>query len=459
MGQEDGKQASSFDGKETRGSVVLSVAFFAAFTAYMAIQNLQSSLNQAADLGIISLSVLYACIIFSGILAPAVIKFLGVKKSLILSWICHILYTGSNFYPTFYTLIPSSILLGAISGFMWTGQSIYISVCAFSLAKSTDKTEYDVLSKLNGLFFTLFETTQITGNLVSSLVLQTGTYSNVTGGAVCGPEYCPLSVNGSEIATPETSVVYILLGIYLGCDVIALVVTVFFLPPLPKSNWSSNASLKQSLSSFFVTLFKSKLIFLVPFIMFQAVEQAILWGDYTRSYVSCTIGIHMVGFIMATYGAATASCAFVFSRIAKYIGRYILFFTAAVLQGGVFVVLYIWTPTSEDTTYLFLIPVAWGLGEGIWQTQSNSLIALLFPEKKEPAFANFHTWKAIGFTLTFILSNFLCLKTKLIFVMSLLVVGMTMYTGVEIYNRRSHGSDVTKSEIKMEDKKESKTSL
>ncbi|XP_071093114.1 protein unc-93 homolog A-like [Haliotis cracherodii] len=460
MKKEEEPKTYSFEGKETRSSVVLAASFFVAYSAYTAIQNLQSSLNEAEDLGIISLNVLYACIIFSGIMAPAVIRFMGIKMTIILSWVIHLLYTSSNFYPAFSTLIPSSVLLGAISGFLWTSQSVYISVCSYSLAKSTGAVPYDVLCKLNGLFFTIFETTQIPGNLVSSLILQSGTYSNVTGEPVCGSDYCPGASNGTDIASPEMSLVYILLGIYLGCDIIALIITIIFLPPLPTSGWNSNTSLKQSLRSFFVTLFTSKMIFLVPFIMFQSVEQAILWSDYTRSYVSCPIGIQMVGFVMTTYGATTASCACLFSRIAKYIGRYILFFTAAVLHGGMFVTLYLWTPTSDDTKYIFVIPIVWAIGEGIWQTQSNSLIAMLFPEKTGPAFANFHTWKAIGFTLILVLSNFLCLKTKLICVLALLALAMTMYTGVEIYalvqQKRKAVAATTSIKISSNDTKESK---
>ncbi|XP_046330251.2 protein unc-93 homolog A-like [Haliotis rufescens] len=443
MADETRKQLGSFGGKETRSCVVLSASFFWAFAAFVAIQNLQSSLNEEADLGIISLSVLYACMIFSGIITPTVIRLLGVKSSIIVSWVCHILYTASNFYPAFFTLIPSSVLVGAISCLLWTCASTYVTACSNSLASSTGQSPYTVVSKLNGLFFTVFETTQIPGNLVSSLIFQQGSYSNGTGETVCGSDFCPQASNGTDIVTPEMGLVYIMLGIYLGCDIIALIITIVFLPPLPKSDWSSNVSVKQSLGSFFVTLFTTKLIFLVPFIMFQAVEQAILWSDYTRSFVSCPIGIHKVGFVMATYGATTASCAFLFSRIAKYVGRYILFFTAAGLQGGVFITLYLWTPTSDDTKYIFLVPLAWGMGEGIWQTQSNSLIAVLFPDKKEAAFANFHSWKSFGFTLTLVLSNFLCLETKLISALVLLALSMSMYTGVEFYAKVHQNASAT----------------
>ncbi|XP_067663612.1 protein unc-93 homolog A-like [Haliotis asinina] len=433
MTQEYEQPKLSFQGKETRSCGVLSASFFAAFTAYLAIQNLQSSINQQAGLGTISLSVQYACIIFSGVCAPAVIRWIGVKNTLIISWICHAIYTGSNFYPAFFTLIPSSALLGTISGFLWTSQSIYITMCSFSIVSYTKQSTYNVLSKLNGLFFTIYETTQIPGNLVSSLVLQTGTHQNATEEAVCGPDFCPSASNGTDVAIPSMDKVYTMLGIYLAFDIISVAITVFFLPPLPKSSWSENTTLTGSLSSLFVTLFTSKMIFLVPFIMYQAVEQAVLWGDYTLSYISCPVGVHMVGFVMAAYGTATAISALVFSRVAKYTGRILLFSAAAVSQGGLFIVLYLWTPTPADTKYIFMLPVLWGMGEGIWQTQANSLIALLFPDNKEPAFANFVTWKAIGFTITFVLSEFVCLRAKLIFVLSLLTIGMVLYTGVEIY--------------------------
>ncbi|XP_046330266.2 protein unc-93 homolog A-like [Haliotis rufescens] len=445
MTQEYEQPKPAIEGKETRSCGVLAASFLAAFTAYLAIQNLQSSLNQQAGLGTISLSVQYACIVFSGILSPAVIRWFGVKNTIILSWICHLIYTGSNFYPAFFTLIPSSVILGTMSGVLWTCQSIYTTMCSFSLVSSTGQSTYTVLSKLNGLFFTVYETTQIPGNLVSSLVFQTGTNTNGTTEAICGPGFCPLASNGTDIATPGSEKVYIMLGIYLAFDITALVITVFFLPPLPKSNWSANTSLIGSLSSLFVTLFTSKMIFLVPFIMYQAVEQAVLWGDYTLSYVSCPIGIHMVGFVMATYGVVTSLSALLFSRVAKYTGRYLLFCAAASSQAGLFTVLFLWTPTQADTKYIFMVPMVWGMGEGIWQTQSNSLIALLFPDNKEPAFANFVTWKAIGFTVTFVLSEFVCLRTKLIFVLSLLAVAMVLYTGVEIYSKVT--KDATTAEI------------
>jgi len=64
------------------------------------------------------------------------------------------------------------------------------------------------------------------------------------------------------------------------------------------------------------------------------------------------------------------------------------------------------------------------------------LIAHLFADKKEAAFANYHTWKAIGFTITFVFGNFLCVSTKLVVAGGLLVAAMLLYVLVEFRVRR-----------------------
>lgn len=264
-------------------SVVLSLAFTFVFTAYVSIQNLQSSLNQEKGLGVITLSCLYAFIIVSAILAPTIIKFIGAKLAIILSWIVHIIYTGTNFYPTFTTLIPSSLLMGLVSGFLWTSQSVYIATNGAAMSKASGEDLHTVLSKLNGMFFTMYETTQITGNLISSLVLNQGSYDDIQNTTkVCGSLDCPLAENATKIIEPERNIVNILLGIYLVFDVIGLLLTIFFLPPLSKTEWSQKQTKANSITSCCSALGDVKLLMLVPLIGFMAMEQAILWTDFTK---------------------------------------------------------------------------------------------------------------------------------------------------------------------------------
>lgn len=106
-----------------------------------------------------------------------------------------------------------------------------------------------------------------------------------------------------------------------------------------------------------------------------------------QAYISCPIGIHMVGFVMATYGAVTATFVFIFSRLARRSGRLALFLLAAVINLVLLIILYNWTPDSSMTTLIFIIPSVWGLSQAIWQTQTNgkcylfslSVVIIYFP--------------------------------------------------------------------------------
>lgn len=271
-------------GGELRNTFILSGSFFAIYTSYLAIQNLQSSLNQEAGLGVVSLAILYGTIIISGILTPTFIGWVGAKVSLIVAWCFHTIYTLSNFYPTWGTLIPSSILLGLIAGPMWTSQGLYITSFSTSYASFHGETQHSILSRFNGIFFTLYEMTQISGNLISSVVLRQSTY-NVSAfngsGNICGADDCPQTGNATVIAEPERYVVYILLGIYLVFDVIGMAITVVFLPNLKKTKTSKKKAAK-SLVACFTTLGNSKMFLLIPFLLFQAMEQAVLLSEFTK---------------------------------------------------------------------------------------------------------------------------------------------------------------------------------
>lgn len=282
-GKNDDRKLS---GREVWNTVTLALSFALAFTAYKSIQMLQSSLNQKDGLGVTSLACVYACSIISCISAPTVIKFIGGKLTVIIAWVAHSIYILSNFYPSFGTLIPSSVLLGLATGSLWTSQGLFLSSNSASLAKTKSKKLYAALSKLNGIFFTIHETSQFTGNIISSLVLNRGSYDefqNVT--RTCGAQNCPLSTNATKIVEPNREVVNILLGIYLAFDIMALAVTVIFISPLPKSKWSKEKNLKASVSSCFSALGDYKVLLLLPLFLFTAMEQALFWADVTKVFI------------------------------------------------------------------------------------------------------------------------------------------------------------------------------
>ncbi|KAK7113718.1 protein unc-93 homolog A-like isoform X2 [Littorina saxatilis] len=424
-----------------RTCFVLCMAFLLVYTSNLAIQNLQSSLNQAAGLGITSLAVLYGSIILFGSLSPMVIRFLNAKRTLVIAFVFHLLYTVSNFYPTFPTLLTSSLLLGAAAGPMWTAQGLYCSACGMAYASLKQITTHGALSLFNGVFFAFYEATQITGNLIASLVLMKGDYNDThiaRDNKVCGAEVCPnTELHTTKIEQPEQYVVYIMLGIYTGCNVAGLLLTMFALPPLPRDQeiQAGQSSLKRSVTSCLSMLLEPKMLLLLPFFMAQAMNSGILLAEYNEKFVSCAVGIKWVGYVMTAFGALTAAQAVGLNYAAKFLGRRILFTAAALADLSVNISMLLWDPAGTSVGKLFILPCIAGFAEGIFQAQFNSLVAMVFPEQMTAAFATYHTSKATAFTLTFVLARFLCLYQRLYVSLTLSSLGLIGYGIVELMLR------------------------
>ena len=119
---------------------------------------------------------------------------------------------------------------------------------------------------------------------MSSLVLQNGmgNGSEEFGFRQCGRGDCPAADNATDFEEPEDWVIDTLVGVYVTCNLIGIVVTYFFVMPLPKSHWSTVTSTKESVTSFFVTLRRTTIALLVPLFVFQGMQQAILYSEFTR---------------------------------------------------------------------------------------------------------------------------------------------------------------------------------
>ncbi|CAF0761617.1 unnamed protein product [Adineta steineri] len=84
---------------------VICIAFLFQLTAFDGIGDLQSSLNTEADVGVNSLSIIYACLVLSSIFLPhPLIAILGLKWAIVISQILYLLYVGANYYPKAYVM-------------------------------------------------------------------------------------------------------------------------------------------------------------------------------------------------------------------------------------------------------------------------------------------------------------------------------------------------------------------
>ena len=108
--------------------LLISFSFLLLFTAFESMSKLQSSINSVANLGTWANSAIYASLILSACFMPSLlINWLKVKWTLVLSVFTYSFYIAAQFYPEFYTLIPTAFILGMGAAPLWSAKCTYLT--------------------------------------------------------------------------------------------------------------------------------------------------------------------------------------------------------------------------------------------------------------------------------------------------------------------------------------------
>ena len=283
--------------------LIVCFGFLFQFSAYQALANLQSTLNMADNLGVVSQSVIYAALIVSSLFLPKlVIQKFGCKVTLFLSILTYTPYVAANFYPHMGTFVPTAILLGLGAAPLWSAKCTYINEISSMYSQYTSDTVDVITSKFFGVFFMIFQNTQIFGNLVSFIVLKPSENknttsvidnsslvysgstlwqaSNVTTNATCGLNF-ENQIN-DQLEPPPDDKRYMLIGIYLGCVILASIIVAVFLDPLKREEKISDGGVCSRVVATLKHMKKPEQILLIPLTVFSGLEQAFILGDYTK---------------------------------------------------------------------------------------------------------------------------------------------------------------------------------
>ncbi|KAF4071089.1 hypothetical protein AMELA_G00280840 [Ameiurus melas] len=438
--------------RNTKNVLVVSFGFFFLFMAFGGLQNLQSSLNAEQGMGVISLSVIYGTIILSSMfLPPIMIKNLGCKWTVFICMACYISYSFGNLLPGWPSLIATSAILGLGGSPLWSAKCTYLTISGNVEAEKENKKGQDIINQYFGLFFFIFQSSAVWGNLMSSLIFQQD--ANIAeipeerlqfcGAALCNENF----TTTGNFTRPEQNLVNILLGCYIGVGVLAMVLVAVFLDNIDGQDAKKFRKDNQTFCSTFLSTFRllgdKRLLMLIPLTMYSGFEQSFLTGEYTKNYVTCAMGIHYVGFVMICFGAVSSLSSFSFGKLAQYTGRIPLFCLAAVINLSCMIALLYWRPHPDELPVLFVFPALWGVADAVWQTQANALYGTLFSDQHEAAFANYRMWECSGFLMPFAYSTFICLSTKLYILISVLLLAMLMYFWME-YNEYKHPTPAVK---------------
>ncbi|CAG5045199.1 unnamed protein product [Parnassius apollo] len=440
--------------------VVISLAFMVQFTAYGGAANLQSSINAEAGLGTASLAAVYAGLILSSIFLPViVIKWLGTKWAMVLSFLSYMPYIAAQLLPRFWTFIPTGLILGLGAGPLWCSKCTYLSVVSVVHSKISNISAEALLSRFLGVFSMIFQLNQIWGNLISSLVLSSGdneaavtALSETQIPEFCGANFLPSADAREALQTQPSEKIQIIIGIYLACIAGAALIIAVGVDSMKRyDNGRSGSSSDQSSLALLVATMKLLVepnqLMLIIINVFIGLQQAFFGADFAAAFVSCAIGTGNVGFVMMTYGVADAIGCVVSGYLAKVTGRLPLLSTAALIQTGLFVTILIWNPHHNEAYAFYLIAALWGLCDALWVVQINSYYGVLFPGRVEAAFSNFTLWGSVGYIVAYIISPHFRTNTKTYLLISLLTIGVSLYFVVEYRDRKAKKLEKKKKEL------------
>ncbi|KAG0429315.1 hypothetical protein HPB47_023720 [Ixodes persulcatus] len=272
--------------------VVVSSGFLLLFTAFQSVSNLQSSINSEQGLGTYTLATIYVALVVSCMFVPAfMISRLGLKYTLVVSMLMYTVYFMANFYPTWFTMIPASIILGLGGAPLWTAKCAYLTTLASEYARQTGQKTVDVVTRFFGVFFMIFQTAQIWGNLISYYVLKPGgPPANATlnfSVESCGANFVTAEeiTDNANLQPPDNSKLYTLMSIYTVCAFLSALSVLVLLDPIATQP-NGDTKKRSSFGLLVETLRHMRKPYqwaIVPLTIYSGVEQAFLVGDFTQA--------------------------------------------------------------------------------------------------------------------------------------------------------------------------------
>lgn len=415
---------------------IICIGFTLLFTAFQALANLQSTLNN--EVGLVSQSVIYASLILASMFLPTyTIKRLGCKLTLVLSVIAYAPYIASNFYPKMETMVPGAVIIGIGASCLWSAKCTYLNEIGFKYAKLINEKVDVVIVRFFGIFFMFFQTSQIWGNLISWLILETGERNSTEENwENCGARFCPVKEETNQtnpnLEKPPEERTNMLIGIYLGCCILSSVLIAIFLSPLNRESEEKDEKISRLLLATFRHLKDYRQLLLIPLTLYSGIEQTFFLGEYTKAFIACVLGVHRIGLIAICFGVVNAIVSLFSGPLVKLVGRMPIFLIAAAANVSTCISLLYWKPHPDAFAIYFVIAGIWGLADAVWQTQINAFYGVLFKTNEEAAFSNYRMWESLGFSIAFAYSSYLCVEIKIYIVLGILIIGMIGYLIIEV---------------------------
>ncbi|CAK5158694.1 unnamed protein product [Aphanomyces euteiches] len=282
-----------------------------------------------SSLGTTILGLAYLTFMLSAIAGPFVTKQFGEQRSMVGSSLA-MLYGVVNLIvalnPTktqlhWFVMIPASIITGFSSSVIWISQASYLTHLSVTYASLQGlPTTSSALGLFTGLFFVGYNMSQISGNLVSSIVLGSLAWSTATLFII----YIVFALSGTFLLSllPTTS--------QLALEEDVPTEKTLLIDSVAPSTWISLWNMAQD----------PRMVLLAPTMIFHGLQQGFVTGEFTSHVIRKSLGSASIGYVMEVYGLVNVASAYVFGKLADRLGPSVGQFLGFVLAFTAYAVCY-----------------------------------------------------------------------------------------------------------------------
>lgn len=126
---------------------------------------------------------------------------------------------------------------------MWASKATYLTTLGQVYAKLTDQSVEAIIVRFFGFFFLAWQTAELWGNLISSVVLSSGAHGSGSGHGnfsesaldLCGANFCVDGTSdNANLERPPDKEIFEISAIYLSCIIAAVIIIALFMDPLSR---------------------------------------------------------------------------------------------------------------------------------------------------------------------------------------------------------------------------------
>ena len=359
------------------------------------------------------------------IMAPFVMNRLGPRQAIVLGSATYGCVVVTYLFPAYYSTTPAMALCGLGAVILWAGQGVYLGRNAIHLAREEKSTIAQTTSRLNSLFWTMFQAAGSVGLFLSSSILMwaPGNARNtlfivMTIMAFGATGLLMLLPSVAPVEEEESTEIYAKLKSDSDDELIEHVST---------GMKSLNNRGTNSVGKILTLLVNPKLYLVLPFCFYNGVTLAFFNGDFTKYVGAPILGRSFNGFVVAAFFLSNSIFTFICGKIAeKRNGRKFLVSFASVVHLSYWIWLifltiptnYVQNPKDSEkdlqvhdvshTDYLIAFggAVVFALGDCVWESLLPAILQTYFQDSSddlENSMINSKMVQSLGFSFQFVL--------------------------------------------------------